>query len=215
MIDRRPRLDHEAVPLGREFYARPTLDVARDLLGCQLVHDVDGQRRCGRIVETEAYVDIDDLASHASKGRTARADVMYGAPGHAYVYLIYGMHHCFNVVARDTELAGAVLIRALEPDDAALGRTDGPGRLCRALGIDRRHNRLDLTTTAGGLWIAPPLAPLAEPIEASARIGVDYAGEWAARPWRFFLPSSAWVSARQRRRPALPEARLPTLPPEA
>jgi DNA-3-methyladenine glycosylase len=187
-------------PLPASFYARPTLDVARDLLGLWLVHETEAGPLDGRIVETEAYVGIDDLASHASKGRTARTDVMYGPPGRAYVYLIYGMHHCFNVVARAAEPAGAVLIRALEPGPGVAGRTDGPGRLCRALGIDRRHNRLDLTVSAARLRIErrDDTGPERGPIAATPRVGVQYAGEWAARPWRFYLAGSAWVSGRRR-----------------
>ena len=190
-------------PLGRDFYARPTLDVARDLLGCWLVHETADGRLDGRIVETEAYVGLDDLASHASKGRTARTEIMFGLPGHAYVYLVYGMHNCFNAVARDDEIAGAVLVRALEPGSGVTGRTDGPGRLCRSLGIDRRHNGLDLTSITGGLWVErrPDDRPLG-PIETSPRIGVAYAGDWAARPWRFYVPTSDWVSARPTRKPA-------------
>lgn len=186
--------------LGDDDYARSTLDAARHLLGCLLVHETEAGRLDGRIVETEAYVGIDDLASHASKGRTARTEVMFGPPGRAYVYFIYGMHFCFNVVAREREVAGAVLIRALEPGPAVTARTDGPGRLCRALGIDRRHNGLDLTSATSALWIEQrPNGAAEEPIESSPRVGVGYAGEWAARPWRFFLPTSAWVSARAKR----------------
>ncbi|MDP8922382.1 MAG: DNA-3-methyladenine glycosylase [Chloroflexota bacterium] len=187
--------------LDSRFYARPTLDVARDLLGCWLVHRTAAGRLDGRIVETEAYVGVDDLASHASKGRTARTEIMYGPPGRAYVYLIYGMYNCFNVVARDAEIAGAVLIRALEPGAAVRGRTDGPGRLCRALDIERRHNALDLTTAASGLWLErrPDTSP-PDQVESSPRIGVGYAGEWSARPWRFYIATSRWVSARPGRR---------------
>ena len=194
--------------LGRDDYARPTLDVARDLLGCWLVHETPDGRFDGRIVETEAYVGLDDLASHASKGRTARTELMFGPPGHAYVYLIYGMHNCFNVVARDDEIAGAVLVRALEPGPAVSGRTDGPGRLCRALGIDRRHNGLDLTSAEGSLWLERrPNDPPPGPIEASPRIGVAYAGEWASRPWHFSVAASDSVSARPGRRRARPDSR--------
>lgn len=186
--------------LPRAFYARPALEVAPDLLGCWLIHDLPEGRRAGRIVEVEAYISTEDLASHASRGRTARTDVMFGPPGHVYVYLIYGMYHCFNVVTDTDGQAGAILVRALEPGPGVTARTDGPGRLCRALAIDRSHNRLDLTT--GPLWIAAPpdgLAPPEEAIAASPRIGVDYAGEWAARPYRFFLPASRHVSGRQKR----------------
>ena len=187
--------------LGRADYARPTLDVARDLLGCWLVHETPDGRLDGRVVETEAYVGLDDLASHASKGRTARTEIMFRPPGYAYVYFVYGMHHCFNAVARGEEVAGAVLIRALEPGPAVAGRTDGPGRLCRALGIDRRHNGLDLTSGASTVWLERrPDDPPPGPVESSPRIGVAYAGESAARPWRFYVAASDWVSARPKRR---------------
>jgi DNA-3-methyladenine glycosylase len=178
--------------LPRAFYARPALEVAPDLLGCWLVHDLPGARRDGRIVEVEAYVGTDDLASHASRGRTGRTSVMFGPPGHAYVYLIYGMHHCFNVVTDAEDVAGAILIRALEPDGGVEGRTDGPGRLCRALGINRTHDGLDLTT--GPIWIERRPGSQVAQVAASPRIGVDYAGEWAARPWRFYDPTSRHVS---------------------
>jgi len=119
---------------------------------------------------------------------------MFGPPGHVYVFLIYGMYNCFNVVTDAEGVAGAILVRALEPGDGAEQRTDGPGRLCRALAIDRSHNGLDLTL--GPIWIER--RPGSDRVEAasSPRIGVDYAGEWAARPWRFYDPSSRWVSGR-------------------
>jgi len=186
-----------AGPLPREFYARPVVDVAPDLLGCWLVHDLLGGRRSGRIVEVEAYVGITDLASHASKGQTARTSVMFGPPGHVYVYLIYGMYNCFNVVTDTEGTAGAILVRALEPGEAVDQRTDGPGRLCRALAIDRTHNGLDLT--ASPIWIERRPGSSVQEIATSPRIGVDYAGEWATRPWRFFDPTSNWVSGRSRR----------------
>jgi DNA-3-methyladenine glycosylase len=197
--------------LPRAFYARPALIVAPDLLGLWLVHDGPTGRRSGRIVEVEAYVGVDDLASHASKGRTGRTGVMFGPPGHAYVYLIYGMHHCFNVVTDSDGEAGAVLVRALEPDPVMVaegvgGRTDGPGRLCRTLGIDRTHNTLDLTAEAHGpLRLERRLGPPVTEVATSPRIGVDYAGAWAARPWRFFVPGSRSLSVRPRRASALRE----------
>jgi DNA-3-methyladenine glycosylase len=125
---------------------------------------------------------------------------MFGPAGYAYVYLIYGMHHCFNVVTDLEGIGAAVLVRALEPADDVAGRTDGPGRLCRTLGIDRSHNALDLTDAgAGDLWIERRTGPSVGEIATSPRIGVEYAGEWAARPWRFFLPGSRHVSVRPRR----------------
>ncbi len=184
-----------ALRLPRAFYARPALEVAPQMLGLWLVHDGPHGRMSGRIVEVEAYVGVDDLASHASKGLTGRTSVMFGPPGHAYVYLIYGMHHCFNAVTDSDGVAGAILVRALEPDPQVAGRTDGPGRLCRALGIDRTHNTLDLTSEAHSpLWLERRDAPPVTGVATSPRIGVDYAGAWAARPWRFFVPTSRHLS---------------------
>jgi DNA-3-methyladenine glycosylase len=187
--------------LPRAFFARSTLSVARELIGMRLVHDEGGRRRSGRIVETEAYLGPRDLAAHSARGRTPRTEVMFGAPGHAYVYLVYGVWYCLNVVTRAPGIPQAVLLRALEPLEGIQERTNGPGLLCRALHIDRRHNGIDLTGNV--LWLeraAPRGARLA--VARSARIGVDYAGEWAGRPWRFFERSSAYVS-----RPALPKLR--------
>ncbi|MFN8522662.1 MAG: DNA-3-methyladenine glycosylase [Chloroflexota bacterium] len=186
---------------------RPTLEVARGLLGWRLIHEVDGRVLSGRIVETEAYVGEEDLACHAARGRTARTEVMYGAPGHAYVYLIYGMYHCFNVVTEREGYPAAVLIRALEPDAGVADRTDGPGRLCRALGIHRGHTGANLI--AGPLRIEPDPSPSDSSIAVSTRINVDYAGDWALRPWRFYLSESRHVSVRTApgRQPRTPRER--------
>jgi DNA-3-methyladenine glycosylase len=184
--------------LPRSFFARSALVVARDLLGAVLVHATDGSRRAGRIVETEAYLGERDLASHASKGRTARTEVMFGPPGHAYVYLVYGMHECMNVVTGPDGEASAVLLRAIEPlegIDAGV-RTDGPGRLTRALGITRRHNRIDLSGTE--LFVSRGERPPSRAIARGPRIGVDYAGAWAARPYRFWIQDHARVSRPRR-----------------
>jgi DNA-3-methyladenine glycosylase len=191
------RVGRSALRLPRSFYARPTLEVAPDLLGLWLVHQGPSGRQAGRIVEVEAYVGAEDLACHASRGRTARTTVMFGPAGHAYVYFIYGMHFCFNVVTDAENIGAAVLVRALEPGEGVDGRVDGPGRLCRSLGIDRRHNGLDLTDEAAGdLWIERRQGRPAGGIATSPRIGVKYAGEWADRPWRFYLPSSRHLSVR-------------------
>ncbi|MCP3139194.1 DNA-3-methyladenine glycosylase [Pyxidicoccus xibeiensis] len=176
------------------FYERPALVVARELLGTLLVVEAGGQRRVGRIVETEAYIGEHDLACHASKGVTPRTEVMFGPAGRAYIYLIYGMHHCFNVVTDQEGVGAAVLIRAVEPvEGLAPGeRTDGPGRLCKALGIGRGHNRADLC--APGLHLLPG-APVPESqVARGPRIGVDYAGAWAAEPFRLWVRDSRHVS---------------------
>src|SRR5437773_5749137 len=124
-------------PLPRSTYDRETETVARELLGTRIVHRVAGVLRVGRIVETEAYLGPHDLAAHSARGRTRRTEVMFGPPGHAYVYLIYGMHHCLNVVVEAQDRAAAVLLRALEPLTGIGTRTEGPGLLCRAMHIDR------------------------------------------------------------------------------
>jgi DNA-3-methyladenine glycosylase len=180
--------------LPRAFYARDALAVARDLLGLHLVHQDGRKRRIGRIVETEAYRGPRDLAAHSARGRrTARTEVMFGAPGHAYVYLIYGFWNCLNVVTATVGVPHAVLLRALEPVENLEHGTWGPGLLSRAMGIDRGLNGADLC--ADRLWIERPRGALrAVRIGRSARIGVEYSGEWAHRPWRFFDRDSAYVS---------------------
>ena len=179
--------------LPREFFERSTLAVARALIGVHLVHEDGGERRAGRIVETEAYLGPRDLAAHSSRGRTPRTEVMFGPRGHAYVYFIYGFWNCLNVVTGRPGVPQAVLLRALEPLDGLSERTWGPGLLCRALRIDRRLNGVDLRGAV--LWLEPPpaSAPRAR-IARARRIGVDYAGDWAQRPWRFFDRDSPYVS---------------------
>lgn len=185
-------------PLARDFFERPTDSVARDLLGAFLVVEDGGQRRVGRIVETEAYDGFDDRASHASKGATKRNQVMFGPAGHSYVYLIYGMYNCLNVVTAETDYPAAVLIRAVEPVEGTQGGTNGPGRLTRAMGIDRRHNLLD--ATAPPLYYSAGTGP-APRIVATPRIGVDYAGEWAEAKRRFIDANSEFVSRPPKKRP--------------
>jgi DNA-3-methyladenine glycosylase len=178
-------------PLPRDFFGRRSLRVARDLIGCLLVHGRGRTARIVRIVETEAYVGPEDLACHASHGRTARTEVMFGPPGHAYVYLVYGMHHCLNVVTDPEGHAAAVLLRGVEPLSGVLERTDGPGKLTRAMQIDRRHNGVDLC--APPLFIGEGDEPRGR-IATSPRVGVEYSGEWAKRPWRFFEVGNPYVS---------------------
>ena len=191
-----------AAKLPRSFYDRPTLTVARELIGMHLVRRYRGRRLVGRIVESEAYQGPRDLAAHSSRGRTARTAVMFGPPGHAYVYLIYGYWHCLNVVTRSEGIPHAVLIRALEPVRGIGASTWGPGLLCRALHIDRTLTGADLRGAALWLERPPPSQPPAR-ILRTARIGVDYAGDWASKPWRFVDRDSPYVStvtAAQRRR---------------
>lgn len=180
--------------LGRAFFARPAAVVARDLIGKVLVR---GRRRA-RIVEVEAYLDGRDLASHARFGPGGRSAVMFGAPGRLYVYLVYGMHHCLNLVAEADGRAGAVLVRAAEPlwtDAPDLLR--GPGKLCRGLDVTRWHDGRDAAASRAVLRVADDgVAPGL--VARSPRIGVEYAGLWARRRLRFYLRGHPSVSGRPR-----------------
>jgi len=175
--------------LDQTFFARDAKTVARALVGCALVH----RDRAGMIVETEAYVGAHDLACHARFGPTARTSVMFGPAGVSYVYLCYGIHQLFNIVTGEPGDGQAVLVRAIAPlaglpDDPAVGR--GPGKVTRALAIDRRHDRLDLAR--GELYIAKHQQP--KRLARGPRIGVDYAGDWAGKPLRFWWPDHPAVS---------------------
>lgn len=180
-------------PLPRTFYARDALVVARALIGCLVVHEgPGGAPRVARIVETEAYRGPRDLASHARAGLTQRTRTLFGPEGHAYVFLVYGMHDCFNVTCRGEGSGHAVLVRAGEPlsgfePDA---RLQGPGRFARAMGITRAFDGCDVT--------AAPLTVRGRSgrvrIAVTARVGVAYAGTWADRPWRFLDLDSKHVS---------------------
>ncbi len=181
-----------AVKLPRSFYTQETLTVARELLGMHLVRRGPRGLQIGRIVETEAYKGPHDLAAHSSRGRTPRTEVMFGPAGHAYVYLIYGVWHCMNVVTADHGVPHAVLLRGLEPIAGIDNTTHGPGLLCRALHIDKSVNGADLTLNQ--LWIEKPADYRKPKIERATRIGVDYAGDWAKKPWRFFDRDSPYVS---------------------
>jgi DNA-3-methyladenine glycosylase len=181
----------------RSFYARSALSVARELIGLHLVHDDGVHVRRGRIVETEAYLGPRDRAAHSWRGRTQRTAVMFGPPGYAYVYLIYGVWHCLNVVTATEGVPHAVLLRALEPLEGMDDKTWGPGLLCRALHVDRRMNGVDLRGEV--LWIERPRRAPRVAIGRSTRIGVESAGVWALRPWRFFDRASCYVSTSRRR----------------
>ena len=174
--------------LPRSFYAQDAETVARALLGATLVF---GEHRA-RVVETEAYVGVHDLACHAAKGRTKRTEVMFGPPGHAYVYLIYGMYELLNVVTGGEGDAQAVLIRAAEPLTGVRAKTDGPGKLTRALGVTRAYNRHDLLSPPLTLEEGTPPAT----VVTTTRVGVDYAGVWRDAPLRFYDAGSRWVSRR-------------------
>jgi DNA-3-methyladenine glycosylase (3mg) len=172
--------------LGSEFFDRDTVVVARDLLGKVLVREMEGRRLWGRLVEVEAYLGPDDLAAHSSGGRRSpRNDVMYGAPGHAYVYFTYGMHHCLNFVTQPQGIPQAVLVRALEPGPG-VGRCSGPGLVCRALNIDRTLNGVDLVPPA--LYVIDDHAA-ARRIFETPRIGIGDQGDWTDRALRFCLES--------------------------
>jgi DNA-3-methyladenine glycosylase len=206
-LDKTNKLTGRA-PLPREFYTRRnTLRIARELLGRRLVVPTpEGARASGIIVETEAYQGPLDKASHAyGNRRTNRTETMFGIGGTAYVYFIYGMYYQFNVVTSVETIPHAVLIRALEPDEGIdwmrerrpvrddRNLTNGPGKLCQALGIDRSYNGADLTGTR--IWIEEGGGRLkATRIASGVRIGIDYAEEYAAKPWRFWIKDNPYVS---------------------
>ena len=171
--------------LPRSFYARPAVKVARALLGKILTHG----DASGRIVETEAYLGATDPAAHAYRGVTPRTRVLFGPPGHAYVYLIYGIHDCLNIVAEPEGAAGCVLIRALEPRTGITRPTNGPGRLTRALGITLQHNGCDVTR--GPITVSAPEATADFEIGVSPRIGITRAADL---PLRFFIQGNRFVS---------------------
>ncbi len=200
-------IDARAAPLSRAFYARDSVSVARGLLGLRLVRVLEGERLSGLICEVEAYGGPDDSASHAFR-RTDRSAIMFGPPGFAYVYFIYGAHHCLNVVTEPNGIPGAVLIRAVIPDENLAvmrarrglpltsprplrGVADGPGKLCRALGITLAENALDLTI-GEGLFIEEGVSPSDSEVAATPRVGVGGDEEARSRPWRFL-----WTPAGQ------------------
>ncbi len=196
-------IDPSDQPLPRTFYARPTLDVARDLIGKTLVRTTEVGTVAGIIVETEAYVAANDPAAHGYGGRTPRTRSMFGPPGHAYIYVSYGMHHCLNVVTERDGEAAAVLIRALEPTDgiplmrarrgATISDRDlcrGPGRICQALALTLADDGADLL--GPGLWITETVDfPADTPTVATPRIGITRAAD---RLWRFVIPGNRYVS---------------------
>ena len=189
--------------LPRSFYEQPTVDVAKQLLGKYLVRKHPQGSTVGRIVETEAYIGPHDLACHAAKGRTARTEVMFGPAGHAYVYFVYGVHYMLNLVTEAADHPAAVLIRALEPIDGielmeARRRTEkrralcsGPGKLCQAFDIDRSLNAADLCGDI--IHIEDRTEPIPKFL-ARPRVGVDYAGKWKDKPFRFLVRGNEFIS---------------------
>jgi DNA-3-methyladenine glycosylase len=178
--------------LPRSFYDRDTITVARELLGKFLVRKSRGVKRVGKIVETEAYLGAHDLAAHSSRGLTERTKIMFGPPGHAYVYFIYGMYFCMNVVTEREGHASAVLLRAIEPVKNVEGRTQGPGLLCRAMKIDKRLNGHNLLSN--DFFIAASTKGEIFLTVKRPRIGVDYAKHWAKRHLRFYIKGNPFVS---------------------
>lgn len=188
--------------LKREFYDRPTLRVAKDLLGKYLVVQNGSKILSGKIVETEAYIGSDDPACHASKGMTVRNKVMFGPPGHAYIYFTYGMYHCLNLVTEKDGHPAAVLIRAIEPDQGmelmmrrrgtknVKNLTSGPGKLCQALGLDRSLNGTDLCS--GKIWVEQRKEKKLK-IKSTSRVGIN---QGRNKKWRFYICSNDFVSER-------------------
>lgn len=200
--------------LDRAFYNRESLVVAKELLGKVLVHEVNGQKIVAKIVETEAYMGIEDKAAHSYGGRrTQRVEVMYGGPGFSYVFIVYGMYHCFNVVTMEEGIPQAVLIRAVEPIEGfelmahnrykkpfnelkksqIYGLTNGPGKLCKALLIDKSINGEDLC--GNKLYIGDTQEENFT-IVSSKRVGIDYAEEAKDFLWRFYIKDNRYVSVR-------------------
>jgi DNA-3-methyladenine glycosylase len=191
------------VKIPRRFYEQNTLDVARQLLGKYLVRQHSDGTTIGRIVETEAYIGPDDQACHASRGRTPRTEIMFGQAGHAYVYLIYGFHFMLNIVTEANDMPAAVLLRAVEPSagvelmQARRGTqplrslASGPGKLCQAFAIDRKLNGGDL---CGDVIYLEDRGEPAPKFVTTPRIGVEYAGKWKRKPWRFLIRGNEFVS---------------------
>lgn len=182
--------------LPHKFYNRPTLTVARELIGARLVRILDGVKLVGLITEAEAYIGEEDLGCHAKAGQTPRTQVMYGPPGHAYVYFTYGNHWMLNAVTEREGFPAAVLIRAIWPIEgvevvsARRGGRDtfGPGKLCQAMGIGKSENNADLAAPASGLWIEAGVKVSDSAVTISPRVGLYSVPEpWKSKPWRFWV----------------------------
>lgn len=196
--------------LDRSFFlSDDVVSLSKQLLGKYLVVEQENVQTVGRIVEVEAYDGMLDKASHAYPNkRTSRTEIMFAPGGHAYVYLCYGIHHLFNIVTAPAGVPHAILIRALEPirnvevmrkrrklDKLSKRLTGGPGMFTKAMGITTTYDGIDLLNTASPIWLEDPGADLQESeIQASTRIGIDYAEECALWPWRFYIKGNKWVS---------------------
>jgi len=201
--------------LTRGFYSRETLQVAKELLGKILVHEVNGVKLRGKIVETEAYIGSIDKACHAYGGKmTSRLTTLYGRPGIAYVYFIYGMYHCFNVITKEEGVPEGVLIRAIQPIEGfeemsklrfnkayfeltkaqIKNLTTGPSKLCIAMNINKDNNKQDLCTSE--LYIEDAVEKEKVQIVEAKRIGIDYAEEAKDFLWRFYIKDNIWISAK-------------------
>lgn len=172
--------------LPRKFYNQDTLTIAQELLGKFLAHNHNGKKYIGMITETEAYIGFDDKASHAFKGKTKRNAPMFESAGIAYVYMIYGMYFCFNIVTDKKDFPAAILIRALKPIMNINSKTDGPGKLCRAMNINKNLNNIDLCGDI--LYVEDRGQTIPQKnIIADKRIGIDYAEEYKDKLWRFYI----------------------------
>lgn len=190
--------------LKQNFYNRSTLKVAKELLGKILVRKVGRKTQRGLIVETEAYIGPADKASHASRGKTPRTEAMFGEPGFWYIYLIYGMYHCLNIVTEERDYPAAVLIRAIQPLDKKISHkiANGPGKLCRYFKIDKSLNKTPAFGPRAKLYIEDTgLKIKPRQIVKSQRIGVDYAGEYKDKLWRFYLKDNHFVSKKWAKKP--------------
>lgn len=174
------------MPLNKNFYQNNTLKVAQNLLGCFLVRKNGKKTTKGMITETEAYIGEDDLASHASRGRTKRTEIMYGKAGQAYIYIIYGMYHCLNIVTEKKDFPAAVLIRSIKIDDVEYKKTNGPGKLCKFLEIDRELNNWNMSK-GEKLWVEKGVKIKKSEIHKDKRIGIDYAKHCKHHQWRFYI----------------------------
>jgi DNA-3-methyladenine glycosylase len=178
--------------LPRSFYNQQTLKVAQQLLGTFLTRKIGARKIVGKIVETEAYVGFADKASHASRGRTERTAIMFGRPGFVYIYMIYGMYYCLNIVTEREEYPAAVLIRAVEPVTKSRIRPAGPGKVCQFYKIDKRYNGTDMCGRT--FWIEQKGSTKNISIVRTKRVGVDYAGAYRHKRWRFYIKGNEFVS---------------------